>query len=157
MTQKDAAMFPIIASAALFGLYIFFQVSCYMNVPENVKVMNNYSILACVKRLHQSSPYWLLLFLGNLGSYTLVESSCFQNDPCISSKDPFSPPFSERKSSSNWRSFKLWIYHPWSSLHGPLLRDWSLVSLKESKYKRARTRVWVGMILNFLLVALDCQ
>ena len=26
MTQKDAAMFPIIASAALFGLYIFFQV-----------------------------------------------------------------------------------------------------------------------------------
>ena len=27
MTQKDAAMFPIIASCALFGLYIFFQVS----------------------------------------------------------------------------------------------------------------------------------
>ncbi len=26
MTQKDAAMFPIIASAALFALYIFFQV-----------------------------------------------------------------------------------------------------------------------------------
>lgn len=26
MTQKDAAMFPIIASCALFGLYIFFQV-----------------------------------------------------------------------------------------------------------------------------------
>lgn len=26
MTQKDAAMFPIIASAALFGLYVFFQV-----------------------------------------------------------------------------------------------------------------------------------
>lgn len=25
MTQKDAAMFPIIASAALFGLYVFFQ------------------------------------------------------------------------------------------------------------------------------------
>jgi len=32
MTQKDAAMFPIIASGALFGLYIFFQVkicSCH--------------------------------------------------------------------------------------------------------------------------------
>lgn len=26
MTQKDAAMFPIIASCALFGLYIFFQI-----------------------------------------------------------------------------------------------------------------------------------
>ncbi|KAJ9584788.1 hypothetical protein L9F63_020876, partial [Diploptera punctata] len=26
MSQKDAAMFPIIASAALFGLYIFFQI-----------------------------------------------------------------------------------------------------------------------------------
>jgi len=26
MSHKDAAMFPIIASAALFGLYIFFQV-----------------------------------------------------------------------------------------------------------------------------------
>lgn len=26
MTHKDAAMFPIIASAALFGLYVFFQV-----------------------------------------------------------------------------------------------------------------------------------
>ena len=27
MTQRDAAMFPIIASCALFGLYVFFQVS----------------------------------------------------------------------------------------------------------------------------------
>lgn len=27
MTQKDAAMFPLISSAALFGLYIFFQVN----------------------------------------------------------------------------------------------------------------------------------
>ena len=27
MTQRDAAMFPIIASCALFGLYLFFQVS----------------------------------------------------------------------------------------------------------------------------------
>ncbi len=26
MTQKDAAMFPLIASAALFGLYVFFQI-----------------------------------------------------------------------------------------------------------------------------------
>ncbi len=26
MTQRDAAMFPIIASCALFGLYVFFQV-----------------------------------------------------------------------------------------------------------------------------------
>lgn len=26
MSHKDAAMFPIIASGALFGLYIFFQV-----------------------------------------------------------------------------------------------------------------------------------
>lgn len=26
MTHKDAAMFPIIASGALFGLYIFFKV-----------------------------------------------------------------------------------------------------------------------------------
>ena len=26
MTRRDAAMFPIIASCALFGLYVFFQV-----------------------------------------------------------------------------------------------------------------------------------
>ena len=26
MTQKEAAMFPIIASCALFGLYLFFQI-----------------------------------------------------------------------------------------------------------------------------------
>ena len=30
MSHKDAAMFPIIASAALFGLYIFFQVRAKM-------------------------------------------------------------------------------------------------------------------------------
>ena len=34
MTQKDAAMFPIIASAALFGLYIFFQVSAEIQNAE---------------------------------------------------------------------------------------------------------------------------
>ena len=27
MSNKDAAMFPIIASCTLFGIYIFFQVS----------------------------------------------------------------------------------------------------------------------------------
>jgi hypothetical protein len=30
MSHKDAAMFPIIASAALFGLYVFFQVGVIM-------------------------------------------------------------------------------------------------------------------------------
>ena len=29
MTKKDAALFPIIASCALFGLYIVFTVSIY--------------------------------------------------------------------------------------------------------------------------------
>ena len=43
MTRRDAAMFPIIASCALFGLYVFFQVpslficnkflsACHVNV-----------------------------------------------------------------------------------------------------------------------------
>ena len=28
MSNKDAAMFPLIASVALFGIYIFFKVCC---------------------------------------------------------------------------------------------------------------------------------
>ena len=32
MTRRDAAMFPIIASCALFGLYVFFQVSLSVKI-----------------------------------------------------------------------------------------------------------------------------
>jgi minor histocompatibility antigen H13 len=34
MSHKDAAMFPIIASAALFGLYIFFQVRVIITLNQ---------------------------------------------------------------------------------------------------------------------------
>ena len=34
MTSKDAAMFPIIASCTLLGLYIFFKVSVHVHVFE---------------------------------------------------------------------------------------------------------------------------
>jgi len=36
MSHKDAAMFPIIASAALFGLYVFFQVGVIMMLHMSV-------------------------------------------------------------------------------------------------------------------------
>ena len=35
MTQKDAAMFPIIASCALFGIYVVFKVSKNLNVAQH--------------------------------------------------------------------------------------------------------------------------
>ena len=34
MTQKDAAMFPIIASCALFGIYIVFKVTLISGFPN---------------------------------------------------------------------------------------------------------------------------
>ena len=34
MSHKDAAMFPLIASAALFGLYLFFKVSRRHNMEH---------------------------------------------------------------------------------------------------------------------------
>ena len=37
MTQKDAMMFPVIASCALFSLYIFFQVAISYNIPPPVR------------------------------------------------------------------------------------------------------------------------
>lgn len=37
MTSKDAAMFPIIASCTLLGLYIFFKVSVHAFVPRKAK------------------------------------------------------------------------------------------------------------------------
>lgn len=44
MTQKDAAMFPIIASGALFGLYIFFQVktASYQFQLSHLKLILNF-------------------------------------------------------------------------------------------------------------------
>ena len=35
MTSKDAAMFPIIASCTLLGLYIFFKVSWLVQITDS--------------------------------------------------------------------------------------------------------------------------
>lgn len=42
MTTKDAAMFPIIASCALFGLYVFFKVSNNNVYSQNFNHPQNY-------------------------------------------------------------------------------------------------------------------
>ena len=91
MTQKDAAMFPIIASAALFGLYVFFQVN-NLNVQLFIYIMINYnslhlSFVACFQRLHQLSPNWLFLFLGYFGPDSSVEPSCHQIHTFFSSQN----------------------------------------------------------------------
>lgn len=96
MTQKDAAMFPIIASAALFGLYVFFQVGtkCLTQQMKKkmVQLMNfsiEYLLPACVKRLHQFATDWLLLFLGYSCPDPPVEPSCHSIHPCFYSQHSF--------------------------------------------------------------------
>lgn len=51
MTQKDAAMFPIIASCALFGLYIFFQ------VEKTAKSLHSFPLPSCASRIDRRSVY----------------------------------------------------------------------------------------------------
>jgi len=62
MTQKDAAMFPIIASAALFGLYIFFQV-----ILNQIYEKYNCNLFDFSYRYFQkntSISYWLATFFS---------------------------------------------------------------------------------------------
>jgi len=54
MTQKDAAMFPIIASCALFGLYIFFQVFSKEHV--NLLLSVYFLVLGIFALAHTISP-----------------------------------------------------------------------------------------------------
>jgi len=54
MTQKDAAMFPIIASCALFGLYIFFQVFSKEHV--NLLLSVYFFVLGIFALAHTISP-----------------------------------------------------------------------------------------------------
>ena len=55
MTQKDAAMFPLIASCALFGLYVFFQIFSkeYINMLLSVY----FFVLGIFALAHMASPF----------------------------------------------------------------------------------------------------
>jgi len=57
MTQKDAMMFPIIASCALFGLYIFFQV--FSKEYINLLLSFYFLILGIFALAHMMSPMLL--------------------------------------------------------------------------------------------------
>lgn len=61
MTSKDAMMFPLIASCALFGLYVFFKAS--VSLTDNGCVMIA-SFSDLLEGVHQPAPHWLLLFAG---------------------------------------------------------------------------------------------
>ena len=54
MTQKDAAMFPIIASCALFGLYIFFQLFSKEHI--NLLLSVYFFVLGIFALSHMISP-----------------------------------------------------------------------------------------------------
>ena len=69
MTQKDAAMFPLIASCALFGLYIFFQVFSKEHV--NLLLSTYFFVLGIFALTHTISPLFNKLIPKNLlGSNT---------------------------------------------------------------------------------------
>lgn len=73
MTQKDAAMFPIIASCALFGLYLFFQFFSkdYINLLLSVY----FFVLGIFALSHMVSPWVSRTFLS---SVLPLEHFCFQ-------------------------------------------------------------------------------
>ncbi|XP_063239194.1 minor histocompatibility antigen H13 [Bacillus rossius redtenbacheri] len=54
MTQKDAALFPLIASAALFGLYIFFQI--FSKEYINLLLTGYFFFLGVLALCHLISP-----------------------------------------------------------------------------------------------------
>jgi len=56
MTQKDAAMFPIIASCALFGLYLFFQF--FSKEYINLLLSGYFFVLGVFALTHMAGP-WL--------------------------------------------------------------------------------------------------
>jgi len=66
MTQKDAAMFPIIASCALFGLYIFFQVFSKEHV--NLLLSVYFLVLGIFALAHTVSPLFNKLIGELLGT-----------------------------------------------------------------------------------------
>lgn len=113
MSHKDAAMFPLIASCALFGLYIFFQVFHFAIIiiigycccTLELNMWFRYSDF--LKGVHQSFADRLLLLLGNSGSHSSpqVRKHETTNDDERSSDD-------------------IIIVHVW--LLAPLFRNWSL-------------------------------
>lgn len=64
MTQKDAAMFPIIASAALFGLYIFFQI--FSKEYINMLLTGYFFFLGVLALTHMLSPVISKLIPGSV-------------------------------------------------------------------------------------------
>jgi len=72
MSQKDAAMFPIIASCALFGLYIFFQLFSKEHV--NLLLSVYFLVLGIFALTHTISPLFNRLIpdalLGLMGTNT---------------------------------------------------------------------------------------
>ena len=72
MSQKDAAMFPIIASCALFGLYIFFQLFSKEHV--NLLLSVYFLVLGIFALTHTILPLFNRLIpdalLGLLGTNT---------------------------------------------------------------------------------------
>lgn len=55
MTQKDAMMFPLIASCALFGLYVFFQM--FSKEYINLLLSGYFFVLGVFALSHMLSPY----------------------------------------------------------------------------------------------------
>jgi len=64
MTQKDAMMFPVIASCALFGLYIFFQI--FSKEYINLLLTFYFFILGIFALAHMMSPVILKLIPSSL-------------------------------------------------------------------------------------------
>lgn len=72
MTQKDAAMFPIIASCALFGLYLFFQF--FSKEYINLLLSGYFFVLGVFALAHMTGP-WIsrnLLFMVPLEHFRFL-------------------------------------------------------------------------------------
>lgn len=75
MTHKDAAMFPLIASGALLGLYIFFQVNigiCIL-LCDNC-IANILSIVDLFQGIHKSFIDRIFLLPWNISLISYIES-----------------------------------------------------------------------------------
>lgn len=64
MTQKDAAMFPLIASGALLGLYIFFQI--FSKEYINLLLTGYFFFLGILALAHILSPFFNRLLQNSL-------------------------------------------------------------------------------------------
>ena len=53
MSRREAALFPLYASGALFGLYLFFKV-CVVHVYSKQKMIIISNVLVFFQRAHQS-------------------------------------------------------------------------------------------------------